>query len=86
METLANVRSGVNVTVTGFVEGDEDAVRKILALGIVPGDALRVLSTWPSVVFEVGSTSYALDSELAARILVAPDRGSGLDRPPPISG
>lgn len=69
-KTLADIRSGVNVTVTGFVGGDEDAVRKILSLGIIPGDALQVLATWPSVVFEIGSTSYALDSELAGRILV----------------
>jgi len=68
--TLANIRSGVNVTVTGFVDGDEGAVRKILALGIIPGDVLLVLAAWPAVVFEVGSTSYALDSELAGRILV----------------
>ena len=70
-KTLANIRSGVNVTVTGFVDDDADAVRKILSLGIIPGDALQVLSTWPAVVFEVGTTSYALDSELAGRILVA---------------
>jgi Fe2+ transport system protein FeoA len=70
-KTLADVGSGVNVTVTGFVPGDEDAVRKILSLGVIPGDVLRVLATWPAVVFEVGSTSYALDSELAGRILVA---------------
>lgn len=70
-KTLANTGSGVNVTVTGFVDSDPDAVRKILSLGIIPGDALQVLATWPAVVFEVGSTSYALDSELAGRILVA---------------
>ena len=69
-KTLSDMRSGVNVTVTGFVGGDEDAVRKILSLGIIPGDVLSVLATWPTVVFEVGSTSYALDSELAGRILV----------------
>lgn len=71
-KTLADIRSGVNVTVTGFVAGDEDAVRKILSLGIIPGDSLEVLATWPTVVFELGSTSYALDSELAGRILVTP--------------
>jgi Fe2+ transport system protein FeoA len=62
--------AGVNATVAGFVEGDDDAVRKILALGIVPGDELRLLSTWPAFVFELGSTSFAIDVELAERILV----------------
>ena len=68
--TLANLKPGVNATVTGFVDGDEDAVRKILALGVAPGDVLEVLATWPAVVFELGSNSYALDNELARRILV----------------
>ena len=68
--TLATLKAGKIGTVTGFVDGDEDAVSKILSLGIVPGDELEVLRTWPSVVFELGSTSYALDSELAGRILV----------------
>ena len=69
-KTLASLKSGTLATVTGVVEDDEDAVRKILALGIVPGDEVLVLSTWPAVVFELGSTSYALDSELARQILV----------------
>lgn len=64
------LRAGMNATVAGFVEGDDDAVRKILALGIVPGDELQLLKTWPAFVFELGSTSYAVDVELAQRILV----------------
>jgi Fe2+ transport system protein FeoA len=70
VQTLAMSSAGVNVTITGFVEGDDEAVRKLLALGLVPGDALRLLSTWPAFVFELGSTSYAVDTELAQRILV----------------
>lgn len=69
--TLAALRAGAHATVTGFAAGDDDAVRKILSLGVVPGDDLRVLSTWPAVVFELGATSYALDGELARRILVS---------------
>ena len=69
-KTLAELRSGMNATVTSFVEEDESALRKILSLGIVPGDDLLVLSTWPAVVFELGSTSYALDIEIAKRIRV----------------
>ncbi len=68
--TLAELPAGMNATVTGLVEGDDDALRKILSLGIVPGDELQVLSTWPTIVFELGSTSYALDVELARRIRV----------------
>ena len=73
--TLDQIPRGSSATVTGFVEGDDEAVRKILSLGIAPGDVLKVLATWPSVVFELGSTSYALDSELAGRILVTTETG-----------
>jgi len=60
----------MNATVTGFVESDESVLRKILSLGIAPGDGLLVLSSWPAVVFEVGSTSYAIDTEIAKKIRV----------------
>ena len=69
-KTLAELRPGMNATVTSFVEEDENVLRKILSLGIVPGDDLLVLSTWPAVVFELGSTSYALDIEIAKGICV----------------
>lgn len=69
-DTLADMPKGMNVTVTSFAEGDDDVLRKILSLGIVPGDEILVLSTWPAIVFELGSTSYALDVEIAKRIRV----------------
>ncbi|MEE2886860.1 MAG: FeoA family protein [Planctomycetota bacterium] len=69
-ETLADMRRGMNAMVTSFVEGDDGILRKILSLGIAPGDEILVLSTWPAVVFELGSTSYALDVEIAKRIRV----------------
>jgi|SoiMethySBSTD1v2_1073268.scaffolds.fasta_scaffold1981691_2 Fe2+ transport system protein FeoA len=71
--TLERLEKAATATVVGFVAGDEDAVRKLLALGIVPGDRLRVLARRPACLFEVGSARYALDRELAARVLVTED-------------
>jgi Fe2+ transport system protein FeoA len=70
--TLKSLKPGSTGRVTGFVGGEEEAMRKLLALGVTPGDVLHVLSGWPAIVFEVGSTSIALDDELAAIILVTP--------------
>ena len=70
-EALTELPKGAVATVTGFVEGDETGVRKLLALGIAPGDELLVLAKYPSVVFELGSTSYAIDDELATLVLVS---------------
>lgn len=68
---LTSLHRGAMVVVTGFVGDDDNAIRKLLALGIVPGDHLVLRATYPVYILELGSTSYALDRELADRILVA---------------
>jgi Fe2+ transport system protein FeoA len=70
--TLRRLSTGMTATVTEISGGGDDATRKILSLGIAPGDEVLMLATWPSIVFEVGSTTIALDEELAERILVSP--------------
>ena len=69
-ETLAQLRRHARAIVVGFVEDDEESVRKLLAIGVVPGDHLVVLATFPACLFELGSASYAVDRELASKILV----------------
>jgi Fe2+ transport system protein FeoA len=68
---LSELRPGCTVTVTRFAEEDEEQLTKLLALGIVPGDRLRLRATRPAFVFDIGSSSYAVDRELAARIYVS---------------
>lgn len=70
--TLAQLKKGSTATVTAFAESDPEAVRKLLSLGLVPGDRLLVLARWPAVVFEVGASCLALDAELASRVFVSP--------------
>jgi Fe2+ transport system protein FeoA len=71
--SLTSLERGATAVVTGFREDDENAVRKLLALGIVPGDHVRLRARYPVFVLELGSARYALDRELADRILVAAD-------------
>ena len=68
--TLAALEKSAVATVIGFTEGDEDAVRKLLALGVAPGDKVRVLAAGHACMFEVGSARYAIDRDLALRVLV----------------
>lgn len=68
--TLAALTKGAVATVIGFAEGNDEAVRKLLALGVAPGDKLRILATGHACMFEVGSARYAIDRELATRVLV----------------
>lgn len=67
---LSEVRAGSVVVVTRLGEEDDQNLQKLLALGVVPGDRLRLRATRPVFVFDVGATSYAVDRELASRIFV----------------
>ncbi|MCC6672076.1 MAG: ferrous iron transport protein A [Planctomycetes bacterium] len=68
---LSELARGDTALVLGFVTSDEGAIRKLLALGLAPGDEIRVLATWPAFLLELGVNSYALDRELASHVLVA---------------
>lgn len=49
---------------------DEEDVRKLMAMGILPGVGVRLLRRFPSYVFQVGYSQFAVDRELAEKIFV----------------
>ncbi|MBI4550411.1 MAG: ferrous iron transport protein A [Candidatus Omnitrophica bacterium] len=51
---------------------DRLRLKKILALGVLPGTELTVLQRFPSIVFEIGRSRFSIDRELARAIRVEP--------------
>ena len=51
-------------------ESEETDLRKLLALGVVPGVPVKVVRRTPSLVFQLGFSEFAIDMELARSILV----------------
>lgn len=45
-------------------------LRKLMAMGILPGAPLRLIQNFPSFVFEAGETQFAVDREIADAIYV----------------
>jgi DtxR family transcriptional regulator, Mn-dependent transcriptional regulator len=45
-------------------------LHKLMAMGVLPGVALRVKETYPSYVFEAGYSQFAVDEEIAGDIFV----------------
>jgi DtxR family Mn-dependent transcriptional regulator len=45
-------------------------LQKLMAMGVLPGMALRMIQTFPSFVFQVGQTQYAVDRDLADCVYV----------------
>jgi len=49
---------------------DTKKLQKIMALGILPGMSIVLLQKFPSYVFEIGNSQYAIDESLAKCIFV----------------
>jgi DtxR family transcriptional regulator, Mn-dependent transcriptional regulator len=45
-------------------------LRKLMAMGVLPGVSIRVKEIYPSYVFEAGYSQFAVDEEIAADIYV----------------
>jgi Fe2+ transport system protein FeoA len=66
---LAPGEEGV-VSRLSSTSADEADIRKLLALGVMPGVPLKVVRRTPSIVFELGFTEFAIDAALARSIMV----------------
>jgi len=53
-----------------LVMDDPDRLKKVMAMGILPGMKVRLVRQYPSYVFDVGNTQYAVDERIADGIYV----------------
>ena len=49
---------------------DSEALKKLIAMGMLPGNEIRLLHRFPSFVFEMGASTFAVDQDLAENIFV----------------
>jgi DtxR family Mn-dependent transcriptional regulator len=52
---------------------NEKALQKIIALGILPNAEIVLLHKFPSYVFKIGKSQFAVDKKLASQIFVRGD-------------
>lgn len=50
---------------------DKNILKKLMAMGILPGIPLKMVQTFPSYVFQVGYTQVAVDKAIAQTIIVS---------------
>jgi DtxR family Mn-dependent transcriptional regulator len=48
----------------------ESSIRKLMAMGVLPGFEVSLIQRYPSYVFRVGQTQIAVDAEIASEIFV----------------
>jgi Fe2+ transport system protein FeoA len=56
--------------VAHLLAGDDGELHKLMAMGVLPGARVQVMRRRPCCVFRVHFSEYAIDDELAARVLV----------------
>ncbi len=69
--TLASLAAGQKAVVGRLAAKTPAELRKLLALGLLPGVALEVERRWPAMVLRLDYTTVALDASLADAVLVS---------------
>jgi DtxR family Mn-dependent transcriptional regulator len=70
VSALTDMHPGERGTITYLATHRDDILRKLMALGLLPGAPIELIRTFPSYVFRLGETEYAVDKEIAASLYV----------------
>jgi ferrous iron transport protein A len=70
-QPLATLAPGQRATIRRLAAEKPSDLRKLLALGLLPGVELEVERRWPAVVLKLDCATVALDAALAGAVLVA---------------
>jgi len=68
--TLAGVKPGREVSVTGFLDAAGGQQQHLQAYGLLPGRRIRVLAQHPVTIVQIEQTELAFEGALAACVLV----------------
>lgn len=50
---------------------DSKKMQKLVAMGVLPGNRIRLLQAFPSYIFRVGYAEFAVDAEMAREIFIS---------------
>ena len=67
---LSDLNPGDHGAIAYVHTEDAERLQKLVAMGILPGMTVRLVRNFPSFIFNVGNTQYAVDHELASEIYV----------------
>ncbi|MFH1382412.1 MAG: metal-dependent transcriptional regulator [Chloroflexota bacterium] len=68
--SLSHLTAGQEGKVAYLYAPESNKLQKLMALGILPGVSLKLIQSFPSYVFQVGQTQFAVDKEIADSIYV----------------
>ncbi len=67
---LTELKAGEKGEIAYLASGDHKKMQKLMSMGVLPGNQLFLNRTFPSYIFRVGNSEFAVDDELAREIFV----------------
>lgn len=67
---LTELKVGDDATIARIDSADDRILKKLMALGVLPGMKVVLLQKFPSYVIKVGNTRIAADEAIARSIVV----------------
>ena len=68
--SLADLPPGQSGTISYLHAADPDRLKKLMSMGMLPGQKIKVIRNFPSYVFQMGFSQFAVDRDIANEIFV----------------
>ncbi|PLX84076.1 MAG: transcriptional regulator [Desulfuromonas sp.] len=65
---LTELSSGQSGEIAYLAANDDKKMQKLMSMGVLPGNRLEVIQTYPTYIFKVGHSQFAVDDALAREI------------------
>ncbi|HET6419000.1 MAG TPA: metal-dependent transcriptional regulator [Geobacteraceae bacterium] len=67
---LTELKPGDEGEIAYIQTEDDKKMQKLMAMGVLPGNRIRLSQTFPSYIFRVGYSEFAIDTNMAKEIFV----------------
>jgi DtxR family Mn-dependent transcriptional regulator len=67
---LTELKSGDEGEIAYILTEDDKKMQKLMAMGVLPGNRINLIQSFPSYIFRVGFSEFAIDSAMAREIFV----------------
>lgn len=72
VKSLSLLKKGQRGKIVHINTKDRSMLRKLMAMGILPGLTITLIQKFPSYVFQIGASQFAIDKKMAEQIEVRP--------------
>lgn len=70
ISSLSELQTGQSGRIAYIHTGEREQLQKLLAMGALPGNHIVLLQRFPSYIFRIGQSQFAIDREMAKNIYV----------------